>query len=417
MSRLLQSVYTLYAALIAVIMVAGMSMAYVTKVFEDHRQPNYPASYISEQVNQILVAAKSLKSEALQRHIPGFQQANIMVSLSPQSAKNYFVVKKIDARLIHNMIINKPYHIKLTMEISKQQWINVRTHPSHVAPSDLRYKHGYYAAILLLACLLACLIFRRLTSPLRELTRAAEAFARQLQPQNVVETSNEHINAAIHAFNKIQFKIKKILTDRTTMLAAISHDLRTPLTRLQLRLETLEGQAVAEKMQADINHMNDMIASFIVYAGHDYQQEAIEKIDINALLDSVCADRHDVGKAVYYHEPSQPIYYSGRMSSLQRAFSNVIDNAIKYGLSVDVFLKQQGRQIMITIEDRGPGIAQADFDKVFLPFYRTNKARSSDDPGSGLGLSIVKDIITLHHGQIVLSNISSSGGLRVLITL
>jgi signal transduction histidine kinase len=198
-------------------------------------------------------------------------------------------------------------------------------------------------------------------------------------------------------------RIQNLADDRTRMLAAISHDLRTPLARLQLRAERLPDTSASDGMLRDIAIVNDMLGETLAYLRESGSSEPIYRVDLPSLLQTICAEFTDIGNSVSYEGPGR-YTFACRARALTRAITNVIDNGTKYGSSVTVALQScSPTAVRIEISDDGPGIAPELLDKVFEPFFKADNARqSSARPGFGLGLSIAREIVRGHAGEIEL---------------
>lgn len=263
--------------------------------------------------------------------------------------------------------------------------------------------------------LLAFLSVRALTSPLGALSHAAERLGLDMTSPPLPETGPREVRQAARAFNGMQSRIKKLVSDRTQMLAAISHDLRTPITRLRLRAEFVEDDEQRAKMMADLAEMEAMIASVLAFIREDTQKEEARPVDITALVGTVCDDLADAGADVRLESaPAMPALC--RPLALKRALSNLLDNAVKYGGKARVSLAKQDGHLRIDIEDHGPGIPDDLREKVFSPFYRIESSRNRGTGGTGLGLTVARSVISAHGGDIELHN-RSGGGLRVSVRL
>jgi len=269
--------------------------------------------------------------------------------------------------------------------------------------------------ILTVAVAIALSLFPvyRLTRPLARFTQAAEALGRGNLDEPVPETGSMEVRRAAHAFNDMQARIRRLVDGRTQMIAAISHDLRTPITRLRLRAEFVEDPEAQRRMLADLDEMETMIKSTLAFAREDSDREPAVMLDLVALLRDVV---EDIPEAVL--QPDLPARYmiSGRPLALRRCFRNVIDNAIKYGKQARIGLHEEEKSVLVTVDDDGPGIPEDQRDLVFRPFYRLDASRNRDSGGTGLGLAIVQAIILSHGGEVALSN-RPEGGLRVTIRL
>lgn len=199
------------------------------------------------------------------------------------------------------------------------------------------------------------------------------------------------------------------------MLAAISHDLRTPITLLRLRAEYIDDEEERRKTLLTLDEMESMIASTLAFAREDAEREEPRIVDLSALTESICADMADTGRPVAFEEGA-PAKYPCRPLALKRAITNLVDNAVKYGGNVRVRVLPAPTAIEIVVDDEGPGIPEAELKEVFAPFYRLERSRSRETGGAGLGLSVARTIVHAHGGEIVLAN-RSEGGLRASIHL
>lgn len=269
--------------------------------------------------------------------------------------------------------------------------------------------------ILTVAVAIALSLFPvyRLTRPLARFTQAAEALGRGNLDEPVPETGSFEVRHAAHAFNEMQARIRRLIDARTQMIAAISHDLRTPITRLRLRAEFVEDPEAQRRMLSDLDEMETMIKSTLAFAREDSDREQAISLDLAALLRDVAEEMP--GSLL---RPDMPAHaqISGRPLALRRCFRNVIDNAIKYGKTACIGLHPEEKSVTVTIDDDGPGIPEEQRDLVFRPFYRLDASRNRDSGGTGLGLAIVQSIVLIHGGDVTLSN-RPEGGLRVTIRL
>jgi signal transduction histidine kinase len=223
------------------------------------------------------------------------------------------------------------------------------------------------------------------------------------------------LQITIDAFNRMQERLRRYNDDRVQMLAAISHDLRTALTRLKLRLEVGESSEQRQKMADEIDAMGTMLNSILAFVRDDAKREPRTLVDFNALAEDVCEDASDAGAAVTY-AGTRGVTVSGRPAALRRAITNLIDNAVKYGGGAEASLKSEGGRIVLAIEDRGPGIPRSEREKVFEPFYRIEGSRNPDTGGVGLGLAVARSIAREHGGDVVLAT-RKGGGLSARLEL
>lgn len=262
---------------------------------------------------------------------------------------------------------------------------------------------------------LGLLVVRLIARPLRELSNAADRIGRPGQTVTVPEEGPREVRQAAQAFNRMQARIDRLIADRTQALAAVSHDLRTPLARLRLRAGFLDDTEVQQQIDADLDEMDAMIGSTLAYLRGDEEQEEVRSADIAAMLQTLCGDAEDMGKTVTYEGPSRA-RLPCRAIALKRAFANVIDNAVKYGTSARVALTDLGRELVVHVDDTGPGIPEEQLESVFQPFYRLEQSRNRGTGGSGLGLAIARQAVGRHGGSVTLENLAG-GGLRASIRL
>lgn len=273
----------------------------------------------------------------------------------------------------------------------------------------------YILLFLVLIAMLAWLVARMATRPIRQLAQAASRLGSDIDHAPLAETGPTEIRQAAHAFNAMQGRIRRQIQHRTHMLAAITHDLQTPLTRMRLRLEKVSDPGLQQKLIDDLGVMHGMVREGLDLARSMDSSEKIQALDIDSLLDSVCADAADAGQDVTL-QGSTRAFVMAQPGALRRCLTNLIDNACKYGKSARVTIALEQQKIAIRIRDQGPGIAEAELEAVFEPFYRLETSRSRDTGGTGLGLTIALNIAENHHGQLRLRNLPE-GGLEVLLEL
>ena len=297
------------------------------------------------------------------------------------------------------------------------QWIRVT--PEHEAeaaapalPKELIIQLAISLGLVIAVVMIAV---RQATLPLQQLASAAERLGRDLDAPPLAEHGPAETRRAAQAFNRMQTQVKRLVSERARALAAVSHDLRTPLTRLRLRVELVEDVPLREQLAGDMEAMATMIDATLGYLRGVQQNELVRPIDINALLESMVEDALVTGRTISI-EGRALAPFSGRLSALRRALQNLIDNAIKYGRSAHIHVQDDAYLMRITVEDEGPGIAEAELVHVTEPYYRLDSARSQERGGVGLGLSIVKDIALQHGGEIVLAN-RPQGGLAATLSL
>ena len=255
----------------------------------------------------------------------------------------------------------------------------------------------------------------RTTRPLRRFAEAADRLGLDAGPPPLPERGPRELRNATRAFNRMTARIRRLVDDRTLMLAAVSHDLKTMLTRLRLRAEFIEDAEQKEKAAADLDEMQAMLEATLAFARDDAADERTVAVDLAAMLQSLTADLADAGRTVSYVGPDR-LTLRARPVALRRVFENLLDNALRYGEEAGVSLRQADGRAEVRIDDRGPGIPQALRERVFDPFFRLEASRSRDTGGSGLGLAVVRAIVQRHDGEIALED-RPGGGLRVRVLL
>lgn len=305
--------------------------------------------------------------------------------------------------------------LRVSVHLKDGSWLNV------LAPLDLGdplWRPRFVAPLviaLVLVTLAALLAVRRATRPFATFAQAAERLGVDVSAPPLAETGPREVRQAAQAFNVMQSRITRFVQDRTQMLAAISHDLKTPITRLRLRAEFMEDDDQRTRMLADLEEMEAMIAATLAFARDDAASEPRIRLDLAAMIQGMVEDLDDLGARCSYDGPAA-LVIEARPAALKRALANLIDNAIKYGGCADVTLASGGGNALVTIEDQGPGIPAEARERVFAPFVRLETSRSRDTGGTGLGLAVARAAIRAHGGDIALAD-RPGGGLRVTVSL
>ncbi len=271
-------------------------------------------------------------------------------------------------------------------------------------------------ALVLGVALLTWFAVRIATRPLSELAAAARALGENPERPPLTISGPQEVTQAAQAFNQMQKQIQDHMADRTRILAAISHDLQTPITRLRLRAEMVDDQMLRQRILADLQGMQTLIKEGLEYArSMDDASAPMQPIDLKELINALCDDANDMGWHVSCTgEVRTPIH--GHPNALRRALWNLIENGIKFGGKVDITLEERAESHVITICDHGPGLPAEELDKVFEPFYRTESSRNRETGGTGLGLAIVKNLLLAQRSNITLGN-RLEGGLKATVTL
>jgi len=271
--------------------------------------------------------------------------------------------------------------------------------------------------LVLLVVIMAIALFvtaRSITRPLSQLARAADSVGRDVRQPKLEEKGARELRDAARAFNTMQDRLQRYLDSRTRVLAAMSHDLKTPLTRLRLQVETLEDPTAQERIGKQLDEMESMVrGALALFRGLD-DDEGLAPVDINALLITLQSEFTQMGGTVTVEGQAQRAFI-GKPQALKRCLTNLIENAIKFGAKAKVRI-QDGPAILIRVEDEGPGVPPDEVEKVFEPFYRVESSRNRDTGGTGLGLSIARDIAQAHGGTLTLRNLPERG-LEAMLTL
>jgi signal transduction histidine kinase len=311
--------------------------------------------------------------------------------------------------------LDQAYGSGLTVQLANGQWLNAAFAKPAAGSVWLSRPSVSLAITALLLSLIAVLVARRIARPLRRLAYAAEAFGRGEETAHLPEEGPSDIRRTAEAFNRMQERLRRFVADRTSMLAAIGHDLRTPITSLRLRAEFVSDKEMREKILATLDEMQMITEATLAFAREDAAGEATRLVDLTALAESLCNDLADLGWDVSFVENDRAPYRC-RPAALRRALRNLIENSVRYGSTARVTLTRSAEWLEIVVEDDGPGIPDAQLEQVFAPFARLESSRSRATGGVGLGLSIARTMARGHGGDIVLCN-RQGGGLRAAIRL
>lgn len=268
--------------------------------------------------------------------------------------------------------------------------------------------------LLISVVLLVLFAVRQTTRPLSMLSEAATRLGDDINEPPLPETGPLEVENASRAFNRMQRKIQDYLRQRSELLAAVSHDLKTPITRLRIRAEMLDDDALKDKFEADLKDMEWMVNEALDFVRGTDQYEAKTHIDLAALVESLQDDFDPAGERIQ-SDIAETHPYTGRPLALKRCLSNLIDNALKYAGHLSITMERQGEQVVIEFRDDGPGLPQEILERVFEPFFRAEPSRSRDTGGSGLGLAIARGIARAHGGDVTLRNRPEGGLVATLL--
>ena len=346
---------------------------------------------------------------------------------------NYIPNKKI--------ISNPPKPINLventlSKELSKNMnnsfWVDAHTYEKRVIV-QIEKKEGIYEFIIprrnvyatnshiflvwmvissLLLVSVAVIFMRQQIKPIEKLSKAAQQFGLGKKMENFKPSGATEVRRAAEAYLKMQERIERFIEQRTLMLAGVSHDLRTPLTRLKLQIEMLSDDKTNIELLSDVNEMQKMLENYLDFA-EDVTREKATKTDLKKMINEIIDSESSKSKTIEFNiKNDEPIFFECRTIAMKRCITNLLNNACSYGDNIRISLERKRDVINISIEDNGPGIDKTDYDKAIKPFIRLDSSRNQNIPGSGLGLSISQDITSNHGGKLIMSK-SNLGGLKV----
>jgi signal transduction histidine kinase len=308
-----------------------------------------------------------------------------------------------------------PHLAVISMRLPDQSWVNVSL--LSWSPQQPAI-HGTLLSTSLMAAgalIIALLLVRSQTRPLSTFVKAAKRIAHVPGVEPVREDGPKEVRALATAFNDMQRRITRLIDDRTHALAAVSHDLKTPITRLRFRADELDDSALHAAVAADLDEMERMIGQTLSYLKEERGDEEMKPVDLVAILETITDDVADSGGEARL-EGSPAAVVTGRRLALKRAFANLIGNAVKYGARAQTRVEDRDEHVRITITDDGPGIPPEDRVRVLQPFVRLEPSRNRETGGFGLGLAIADNVIRGHGGQLELTN-GAERGLVVTVTL
>ncbi len=313
----------------------------------------------------------------------------------------------------------RTHGLEVAVHLPDDTWLNVRL---RLRPVLFWNSPTFLAAFVLMtiaAALLSVWAVRRLTGPVATLAAAAERLGRDVNAPPLPEVGPSEVRTAAVAFNTMAARIRRFVQDRTFLIAAIGHDLRTPITRMKLRAEFIEDDELRGKFLADLDELEAMVAATLAFGRDASRAEPVVALDLPALLRTVVDEASDAGPI-----GAEPLRYDGpehmvvqaRPVALKRAIANLVGNAVKYAGGAQVALRRGAGTVTVFVDDDGPGIPPDELERVFDPFYRVEASRNRETGGTGLGLSIARNILRAHGGDVVLGN-RNGQGTRATITL
>ena len=305
------------------------------------------------------------------------------------------------------------YEKRVIVQIEKEGGIYEFTIPRRNVYAT--YSHIFLVWMVISSLLLvsvAVIFMRQQIKPIEKLSKAAQQFGLGKKMENFKPSGATEVRRAAEAYLKMQERIERFIEQRTLMLAGVSHDLRTPLTRLKLQLEMLSDDKTNIELLSDVNEMQKMLENYLDFA-EDVTREKAIKTDLKQMIKEIINSESIENKVIEFNvKNDKPIFFECRAIAMKRCITNLLNNACSYGDDIRVALEKKKDVIDISIEDNGPGIDKTDYDKAIKPFIRLDTSRNQNIPGSGLGLSISQDITSNHGGKLIMSR-SDLGGLKV----
>jgi signal transduction histidine kinase len=303
----------------------------------------------------------------------------------------------------------------LLMQLADQSWLMFSARARSWGLDEGARSVIVVLLVLISTALVTLVATRRLARPLQHFAQGARRFGADFRAPPIEPVGPHEIRQAILAFNGMQAQLRHFIQDRTQMLAAISHDLRAPLTRLRLRGEFIEDADQQRRLFNDVDEMQAMINTALAFFRDDARLEQATQLDLAELLQTLIDDYRDQAIELAFSGPPRLVYF-GRPLGLKRVMTNLMDNAIHYGRAPEIELQQGPAEVVIRVLDRGPGIAVQYREQVFLPFYRLENSRNKSTGGVGLGLSTARAIVLEHGGTLTLSE-RQGGGLEAVVVL
>lgn len=299
-------------------------------------------------------------------------------------------------------------HWTISVHLKNGQWLNITSYSLadstvYLVPvllSAFTSLIGIGGSVMVLA--------RRITRPLHDLSKAAEQLGRGEAAQPISDTGPVELARTARVFNQMQERLSRFVKDRTTMLAAINHDLRTPLTSLRLRAEFIDDTSLRQDIVETTEEMRTMVDSYLEFSRQEATEEEPELVDLTGILRTLALESSDID-----FPDEKPFCLPCRPVAIKRVFRNILDNGLKYGSAVRIELKHRSEYIDVEIYDNGPGIPEASYEEVFTPFHRLDSSRNVAEGNVGLGLSIARTIVRKHGGDITPFCNHSEFGMRV----
>ena len=386
--------------------VAGQ-IAMITNLYEDNPEPEARRD----------IARRALEDLELSVRYDPRQGIPENDKLSVFNFYNVVFDRRLSARLEQPYWFNTqswPAFVEVRVEIADGQLIFFAYRDRVFATTGPIFLFWLVSTSVLLVAIAMVFLRNQVRSILR-LASAAEAFGRGRDAPDYRPTGATEVRKAGYAFIAMRERIRRQLDQRMTMLAGVSHDLRTPLTRIKLALAMLPETSEANELKNDVLEMERMVEAYLDFARNEAADEDPKSFDLVALIKEIAANVYREGREIEVETPNE-LVIDARRTALQRGVGNLVNNALRHGETVKVTARRTDRMIEITVDDDGPGIDPANYDDVFKPFTRLDDARNLNESGIGLGLTVVRDVARSHGGDVTLSR-SLLGGLKASMEL
>ncbi|MBT9582438.1 HAMP domain-containing protein [bacterium] len=418
------------ASRIFLILVGGIFLSLAITVGLGHREQltwmrHTHLLHSADQMEQFWRIVEAVPPGERPRLLRGAPKLGLLLHPLPSRHPQPYPFGDIDDELYRLLVLRLGPERVLTVErgyarllLSDGRVLGLQTLPPH--PPPLPRLHFWIWEGLFLLCVLglASLVSALSTRPLLRLAKAAQGLQRDLDQPPLPERGPRELRQAAAAFNAMQGQLIRHLRSRSQMLAAIAHDLQTPLTRLRLRLEKVEPQELRDKLLQDLGLMQQLVTEGLEFARSVDSQEQKVDVELFSLLDSLVQDARESGLVVSLEapDPLPQLFVRVGPHDLRRCLGNLVDNAVKYGEQAWVGVELQKEEVLVSVRDQGPGLSPEMLEKVFEPFVRGEDSRSRETGGSGLGLAIARNLASRQGGQLSLENLPQ-GGLKACLRL
>ncbi|MBU3005371.1 HAMP domain-containing sensor histidine kinase [Paraglaciecola arctica] len=360
------------------------------------------------------------RSKELNHYLPDIRFEGAIRQFKPIEQRFWAALKYLKNELTGNSHVNSSNNqraiiLQSQVKLNNDKWLIMSVYDLHVFPVWISSTVIPSILFSIIFSIFAVFVVKRITSPLAELAEKANKFGKGQTIQEIPPRGPEDIQNAIIAFNTMHKRLSNVHDHRARALAAISHDIRTPLTSMRLNAEYISEKDVKQNVLQKIEEMQQICEATVTFALKDSWSEKNKHFDLTSLIESICCDFQEQGLDVNFIA-AQKLSFQGRPIALKRAFSNLIKNGVQYGKHVEVHIVLLQGIVEIHIEDEGKGICDADKERMFEPFERSEQSRSRDSGGLGLGMAIARSVVRSHGGEIELNNINK-GGLDVVVIL